>query len=82
MVAEWQLFPKVDQSCGSWTSERKKGKMARVIVKLWPGKSEEQKTRLSEAITKQIMEVLHYGEESVSCGDGISQTSGLGRECL
>ena len=40
--------------------------MARVIVKLWPGKSEEQKTRLSEAITKQIMEVLHYGEESVS----------------
>lgn len=29
-------------------------------------KSEEQKTRLAEAITKQIMEVLHYGEESVS----------------
>lgn len=58
------------------------GKVARVLVKLWPGKSEEQKTRLSEAITKQIMEVLHYGEESVSYGDGISQTSGLGRECL
>jgi len=37
-----------------------------VIVKLWPGKSEQQKTRLAEAITKDVMEILHYGEESVS----------------
>ena len=40
--------------------------MPHVIVKLWPGKSEQQKTRLAEAITKDVMEVLHYGEESVS----------------
>jgi 4-oxalocrotonate tautomerase len=40
--------------------------MPHVIVKLWPGKSEQQKRRLSEAITKDVMEVLHYGEESVS----------------
>ncbi len=40
--------------------------MPHVIVKLWPGKSEEQKKRLAEAITKDVMEVLHYGEESVS----------------
>jgi 4-oxalocrotonate tautomerase len=37
-----------------------------VIVKLWPGKSEEQKTQLAEEITKDVMKVLNYGEESVS----------------
>ena len=37
-----------------------------VIVKLWPGKSEEKKSRLAEAIVRDVMEVLDYGEESVS----------------
>jgi 4-oxalocrotonate tautomerase len=40
--------------------------MPHVIVKLWPGKTEQQKTRLAEAITKDVMGILHYGEESVS----------------
>jgi len=40
--------------------------MPHVIVKLWPGKSEQQKKQLAEAITKDVMSVLHYGEESVS----------------
>ena len=40
--------------------------MPHVIVKLWPGKSEEQKTKLTEEITKAVMTVLNYGEESVS----------------
>jgi 4-oxalocrotonate tautomerase len=40
--------------------------MPHVIVKLWPGKSEQQKTRLAEAITKDVMDALHYPEESVS----------------
>ena len=40
--------------------------MPHVIVKLWPGKSEQQKTRLAEVITKDVMNILHYGEESVS----------------
>jgi 4-oxalocrotonate tautomerase len=40
--------------------------MPHVIVKLWPGKSERQKTELAEKITRDVMEVLHYGEESVS----------------
>ncbi len=40
--------------------------MPHVIVKLWPGKSEQQKARLAEAITKDVMSVLNYGEESVS----------------
>ena len=42
--------------------------MPHVIVKLWPGKSEEQKTRFAEAITEDVMSILHYGDESVSVG--------------
>jgi 4-oxalocrotonate tautomerase len=40
--------------------------MPQVIVKLWPGKSEQQKIRLAEAIIKDVMNVLNYGAESVS----------------
>jgi 4-oxalocrotonate tautomerase len=42
--------------------------MPHVIVKLWPGKSEEQKARLAEKIARDVMDVLQYGEESVSVG--------------
>jgi len=40
--------------------------MPHVIVKLWPGKSNEQKAQLADAIVKDVARVLHYGEESVS----------------
>jgi 4-oxalocrotonate tautomerase len=40
--------------------------MPHVIVKLWPGKSEQQKRRLAQPITDDVMKVLHYGDESVS----------------
>jgi 4-oxalocrotonate tautomerase len=47
-------------------ANEKEEHMPHVIVKLWPGKSEEQKTRLAEEITQDVMRVLNYGEESVS----------------
>jgi 4-oxalocrotonate tautomerase len=40
--------------------------MPHVIVKLLPGRSEQEKTRLAEEIKKDVMDVLNYGEESVS----------------
>ena len=40
--------------------------MPHVIVKLWPGNSEEQKTRLSKEIVVDVMEVLNCKRESVS----------------
>jgi 4-oxalocrotonate tautomerase len=40
--------------------------MPHVVVKLWPGKSERQKQLLAEKIARDVMEVLNYGEESVS----------------
>ena len=42
--------------------------MPHVIVKLWPGKSEQQKKKLTTEITKAVMSTLHYGEEAVSVG--------------
>jgi len=40
--------------------------MPHVIVKLWPGKSEQQKVWLAGAIVKDIANILDYGEKSVS----------------
>jgi 4-oxalocrotonate tautomerase len=40
--------------------------MPHVIVKLWPGRSEKQKQQLADAIAQDVMDVLSYGEESVS----------------
>jgi len=40
--------------------------MPHVIVKLWPGKSEKQKAKLAEEITRAVITVLNYGEESAS----------------
>lgn len=40
--------------------------MPHIIVKLWPGKTEEQKKQLANRITADVMDILKYGEESVS----------------
>jgi 4-oxalocrotonate tautomerase len=40
--------------------------MPHVIVKLWPGKSEAQKRNLADRITRDVMDIFHYGDESVS----------------
>jgi 4-oxalocrotonate tautomerase len=42
--------------------------MPHVIVKLYPGKSEQQKQCLADAITKNVMAIFEYGDESVSVG--------------
>lgn len=40
--------------------------MPHIIVKLWKGKTEEQKKKLAEELTKTAMSVIGYGEESFS----------------
>ncbi|NDK38183.1 4-oxalocrotonate tautomerase [Pseudoxanthomonas gei] len=40
--------------------------MPHIIVKLWPGKSTQQKAKLAEAITESVTSVLGYGDDSVS----------------
>lgn len=40
--------------------------MPHVVVKLWPGKSEQQKTKLANAISRDVMKTLDYPDEAVS----------------
>ncbi|MBX3736826.1 MAG: tautomerase family protein [Candidatus Didemnitutus sp.] len=40
--------------------------MPHIVVKLWPGKSEQQKQELAARITSDAMEVLDLGAETVS----------------
>jgi len=40
--------------------------MPHVIVKLWPGKSDEQKKRLADTITRGVTDILSYGDDAVS----------------
>lgn len=40
--------------------------MPHVIVKLYPGRSEEQKQRLTEEITKDVAEIIKCPETAVS----------------
>lgn len=40
--------------------------MPHVIVKLWPGKTDEQKSQLSEAIVREMTQVLASSDASVS----------------
>src|SRR3954452_10213821 len=42
--------------------------MPHVVVKLWPGKSDQQKQSLSEAIVRDMTSILGYGDDSVSVG--------------
>lgn len=42
--------------------------MPHVIVKLWPGRTEQQKNNLTDKITKAVMETLNVEESSVSVG--------------
>lgn len=42
--------------------------MPHVIVKLWPGKSDQQKRALSDAIVGSVTRILGYGADSVSVG--------------
>lgn len=40
--------------------------MPHIIVKLWPGKSDAQKHRLTEAIVRDVTTMLKCGDDSVS----------------
>ena len=40
--------------------------MPHIIVKLWPGKTDQQKSELTDAIVEDVTRILGYGEESVS----------------
>jgi 4-oxalocrotonate tautomerase len=49
-----------------FAEEKKEETMPHVIVKLYPGRSEQQKIRLAEQIVKDVVDIIKCGEESVS----------------
>jgi 4-oxalocrotonate tautomerase len=40
--------------------------MPHVIVKMYPGRSEQQKTQLAEAIVKDVMAIVKVGDDAIS----------------
>lgn len=54
------------ESLGSSTSELKETTMPHISVKLYPGRSEQQKVQLAEAIVKDVVSIIKCGEDSVS----------------
>jgi 4-oxalocrotonate tautomerase len=44
----------------------KERSMPHVVVKLYPGRSEEQKSRLAEQIVRDLTTILKCGEDAVS----------------
>ena len=40
--------------------------MPHVIIKMYPGRSDEQKSKLAEAITKSVVDIANTSEEHVS----------------
>jgi len=68
-VCDFKDIGGTEQVSGSKTllGEESKERMdPHVIVKLYPGRSEQQKIRLAEEIAKDVVTILKCGEESVS----------------
>ncbi|MBR0558683.1 tautomerase family protein [Neokomagataea anthophila] len=42
--------------------------MPHIVVKLWPGKSEQQKQELADALSQDVVRILGSSEGSVSVG--------------
>jgi len=40
--------------------------MPHIVVRLWPGRSDEQKAQLTDAIVRDVTSILHASDESVS----------------
>jgi 4-oxalocrotonate tautomerase len=69
MVFDFVTLAGAKQLSGLKTVSFKKiGKetMPHVIVKMWPGRSEQDKIRLAEAIVKDVVDIVEVGEGSVS----------------
>jgi 4-oxalocrotonate tautomerase len=68
-VSDFKGVGSAEQVSGSktWLGEELKGRTdPHVIVKLYPGRSEQQKIRLAEAIVKDVVAIMKCGEESFS----------------
>ena len=57
--------------------------MPHVIVKMYPGRSEQQKAQLAEAITQQVMAIARVGDDAVSVAiEGVGPIRSIGQISL
>lgn len=61
-------FSLIASAGGVSAKSTKEVTMPHVIVKLWPGRSEQQKVDLAEAIVRDVVDIIGSGESSVSVG--------------
>jgi len=68
LICHFALLSSVGKAVAEVTpaNTAKEINMPHVIVKLWPGKSEQQKADLAKAIVKDVVGILGSGEDSVS----------------
>ncbi len=67
-LCDFKFIGSAEQVCGPKAllgGELEEREMPHVIVKLWPGRSEQQKIQLAEAIVKDVVTITKCGEESV-----------------
>jgi len=68
-VCEFEGIARAAQGSGSKTvlsEDPKESTMPHIIVKMYPGRTEQQKKQLTEAIVKDVVAVAGVGESSVS----------------
>ncbi len=65
-VCDLTAIAGVGQVSGPKTTTIKEREMPHVIVKLWPGRSEQEKKQLADAIVRDVVTYAKCGEESVS----------------
>jgi phenylpyruvate tautomerase PptA (4-oxalocrotonate tautomerase family) len=57
---------RTEERSASKCSDHPRRHMTHIIVKLWPGRSEQQKTRLAQEIVKDVVAIAKCEEKSVS----------------
>ncbi len=70
VVCHFSIFSAAEEATaiGSSSDGTKEVTMPHVIVKLWPGRSEQQKVALAEAIVRDVVDIIGSGEDSISVG--------------
>ncbi len=66
MICHFSLISRAGEAIAASLSAAKEMTMPHVIVKLWPGRSEQEKVALAEAIVEDVVDILGSGEQSVS----------------
>lgn len=68
MICQFSVLSRAEEAVAisSSADATKEITMPHVIVKLWPGRSEQEKVALAEAIVEDVVDIIGSGEDSIS----------------